>query len=440
MSVKSKLINKATTIVENSNDAKELALASAIVKNVNEAESLIDESIYYNGQPGEIGFGVCALRDYEMKPGYTKADGHENPLSANYGKVYDITGSHMFAIRVHYFKIENNKIYFSDSYKPGYVLPRMFIDGGEVASYVLVDAFGCGNVNGVFASVPGIDPCSTHVDHNPISNLKNSPANTFGGLYKAVKTRSDEHALLTDFAWSHLYLMAKAHGEASTTTMQCAYIDVLPKMPKGNLNNALSDVNDPSVTFTPSGYSNCALTGSGVPFAKTTHNGQDCGIADLNGNMWEVASGFIRTDLDGFLILKESVSIADIVDDSTGANGAYNVALYDPVDLSDIVNSNAAWTYLGNGANQVFAMNTDRNSNDYKRTALGIPKATGVSGSGTTEFGNDGLYRYLRNEMAALRGGDWGYSSYAGLGCVTLNAIRTGSNGVVGGRAYVVVK
>ena len=100
-------------------------------------------------------------------------------------------------------------------------------------------------------------------------------------------------------------------------------------------------MNDISVTFTASGYASCALSGSGVPFAKTTHNGQSCGIADLNGNMYEIASGFIRYDSTGFLILKESVDISAILNDSTttDAGGAYDKNLYDVIDLSLLIPS-----------------------------------------------------------------------------------------------------
>jgi len=199
--------------------------------------------------------------------------------------------------------------------------------------------------------------------------------------------------------------------------------------------------NDSSVVFTPSGYLNCALTGSGEPFAKTTHNGQESGVADLNGNMWELASGFIRYDANGFLVLKESVDITSIMNDSItqAGGGAYDINLYDVIDISDIVSGNDGWTYLGNGSNAVFAMNTDRTTPSYKRTALGIPNATGVSGSGTTEFGNDGLYRYLRNEMACRCCGGWNNSSNAGVFTMAVDATRTDSYYNVGARACVIV-
>ena len=135
------------------------------------------------------------------------------------------------------------------------------------------------------------------------------------------------------------------------------------------------------------------MTGSGVPFAKTTHNGQACGVADLNGNMWEVASGFIRTNANGFLVFKDTVDIRILTDDGTGATGAYNIAHYDPIDLSSVIGAQNAYTYFGNANNQVFGFSTDKNTATYKQTSIGIPLAAGISATGTVEFGNDGLYR-----------------------------------------------
>jgi hypothetical protein len=198
-------------------------------------------------------------------------------------------------------------------------------------------------------------------------------------------------------------------------------------MPKGCNNNALADTNDSSVTFVGSGYSNCALTGSASNFAKTTHNGQECGIADLNGNMWEIASGFTRTDADGFLMLKESVDITTLTE-----AGAKDVANYDVIDLSDVISGNDGWTHLGNGANQVFEHNN-------VRTALGICTADGHTASGTTEFGNDGIYRYLRDQMVPLVGGSWGDGSRAGVFTVGVGSSFAHSNNYVGSRASVLV-
>lgn len=342
----------------------------------------------------------------------------------------------MVWIPKHYFKVNGNTFSYSDSKLDGYVLDRSFINGGVEKQGIFVPKYGATNNSGTLSHQRYKDPLSTNSAHNPISALSGAPANTYGGLYSAVKTMDSKAFLAPVWVYQMLARISKAHGEASQTNSACAYSDVNPKMPKGNLNNALKDINDTSVTFTSSGYSNCALTGSGVPFAKTTHNGQECGIADLNGNMWQIASGFIRTDANGFLMLKESVDITTITSDgSADATGAYYVANYDVVDISDVVFDNSGWTYLGNGTNQVFPFSTDRTNIAYKKLSLGIPNATGVSGSGITEFGNDGLYRYLRNEMACQCGGYWGSTSNAGVFAMHLNAYRTYSNYDAGGRA-----
>lgn len=445
MSLKSVTYEKLTEAVEQASPTtvegvQILAMSASAVKNLNEGTD-IEEDVYQIGEPGEIGFGVGAVRDELLPDGWVKLEGHDNIISKNYGNVLDANGSVLVFIPKHYYKIIDNNISISHTKKSGYVLDRAFVNAGKEQNGVFVYKYGATNDNGIFASKRGLDPLSTHSAHNPINALQNTPSNTYGGLYTAVKSAGSKYFLTTVFIYSMLARLSKAHGQAATSTASCSYIDVNPKMPKGNLANALKDVNDSSVTFVSSGYSNCALTGSGEPFAKTTHNGQECGIADLNGNMWEVASGFIRTDANGFLVLKESVDITSIANDSVtqGGGGAYDIDLYDVIDISDLINANDGWTYLGNGANQVFGMSTDRNSDTFKRTAIGIPLSTGVSAAGTTEFGNDGIYRYLRNEMACLCGARWSDSSNGGPLAVAVGDSRTNSNVDTGGRASVFV-
>lgn len=403
----------------------------------------VQNDLYNIGTAGTIGFGVGAIPSSQIPTGMYAMEGHYDKSSANYGNIIDATGSQMVAIPKFYYKIVGNQFLISSVQYADYVLDRMFINAGIELDYVLVDKYGCGKVNGIFASKKGIDPCSTSSSHNPISALNNAPANNYGGLYKAVKTRGADYFLASIFIRNGLAMLAKAHADAGTIAT-CAFKDVLPYLPKGNNNNALKDTNDSAVTFTASGYSNCAMTGSGVPFAKTTHNGQNCGVADLNGNMYEVVSGFIRYDATGFLILKESVDIKSILTDdtTTGAGGAYDKNLYDVVDLSLLIPSTetGSWTNFGNGSNQVFAMSTVRTSNDYKKTSLGMPISTGVSAGGTTEFGNDGLYKYLRNEMACRCGLNWSGGSDAGVFSMNLGNARIYSSVYVGGRASYNVK
>lgn len=402
-----------------------------------------ENTTYRIGIPGEIGFGVGAIPQNTIPAGMFAMSGHYDKSSPNYGNVIDATGSIMVAIPKFYFKIVGNSFLISSIPLADYVLDRMFVNAGVELDYVLVDKFTCGNVNGVFTSKAGIDPCSTNTAHNPIGSLTNAPGNTNGGLYKACKTRSEKHFLTSIFIYSGLARLAKAHSNAATVAT-CAFKDVAPYLPKGCNNNALKDTNDASVTYEASGYSNCGKNGAITNFAKTTHNGQICGVADLNGNMYEVASGFIRTTALGFLVLKESVDIASFTSDSTTIGGlqAYDTNLYDVIDLSDLIPANevGSWINVGNAANQVFSMSTDRNSAAYKRTAINMPLATGVLAGGTTEFGSDGIYRYLRDGLSCLVGLNWSGGSGAGVFASNLSNARSYSSDIVGGRASYNVK
>ena len=478
----------------------------------------IDEAIgntidYSIGNPGEVGFGVAPARKevYEAR-GLTPYDGHTSRTSPNRGKyLHTASGSVFYHVPKHYFKTVGNTNYFSDTQQDGYVLDRSFINGGIELDGVFIFAYEAGNNNGKLTSQAGLDPVSTSSAHNPISALDTTPPNRYGGMYQAAK--SCDNAAFPTPVWQKTMLarLAKAHGEATTSLSICAFSDVAPYHPKGNNNNALADHADPSVTFTGSGYSNCALTGSGVPFAKTTHNGQACGISDLNGNMWEACSGMTYrartgatgtsgsnavaltahgyqagdkiafgatpssgstyntavytvdtvTDADNFTLttvlerdilatdgiytgktfymLKESVDITALLDDSeTAGTGAFDMSLYDQVDLSDIINENGVWKKLGNGTEQVFEFSTDRNSNEYKRTSLGIPRLAGQSAVGTTEYGNDGIYAYLRHDCVPRSGGSWNASSTAGVGAFALDLYRTNSRDYVGLRASII--
>lgn len=399
---------------------------------------VVDPAAYSLGIKGQIGFGIAtAKKAWYEQIGAIPLSGHNLIGHENYGNyMHGYSGAILCCVPAHYIKITGNIVEYSDVPLAGYALERSFVNGGIEIPCVFIAKYSL-TKNGTIASAQRYkDPMSTASVHNPISTLAGTPANTYGGLYTAVKSMAAEAFLTPAYYYSMLARMAKAHGEAAVSTTACAFIDVLPKLPKGCNNNALRDVQDASVLYRASGYINCGLTGSAANFAKTTHNGQACGIADLNGNMWEVASGFIRYTENGFLMLKESVDIRTIMNDSItlGGGGAYDLNLYDVVDISDVV-FDATTVLFGNGANQVFAMSTDRNSAAYKRTMFGIPTATGVSAAGTTEFGNDGFYRNLVNEMACLRGGSWGASSAAGVAAVTLHYVRTYSSDVVGGRA-----
>lgn len=187
----------------------------------------------------------------------------------------------------------------------GYALHRAFIDGGVEKDGFFVDKYSASkNAWGtgfIASSIPGGLPLSTASTHNPIGALTAvSGINAYYAAITAAKARSGVDGAVdtaspffccSRFIYSALALISLAHGQASANGQFCAWFDATKNFPKGCNNNALKDESDATVTYISDGYQNCGKTGSGGPFAKTTHNGQASGVADLNGNIYGVSIG-----------------------------------------------------------------------------------------------------------------------------------------------------
>lgn len=258
------------------------------------------------GVPGEAFFGVGRVS--RAPTGYTELLGDDN-----YGNYQYSDGSVQVCIPQfweRYGHIDNPtysrfgvnsvdikpKGYFASeaiANAAGYALNRAFIDGNQHKLVAFVDKYMCSNNGGIASSIKNGNPLSTAADHNPISGLTGAPSNAYSGAWQAAKTRGSNFFVASRFIYAALALLSLAHGQAANSAANCAWYDAegVTNFPKGCNSNALRDTNDPSVLYTSDGYSTCGKTGSGVPFAKTTHNGQPCGIADLNGLMWEISQG-----------------------------------------------------------------------------------------------------------------------------------------------------
>ena len=187
----------------------------------------------------------------------------------------------------------------------GYALHRAFIDGGAEKGGFFVDKYLISKKNWgtgyIGSSIKNGNPISTNSVHNPISELT---AATLGNIHASMvdiakardgvngaKNASSIFFCCSRFIHVALALLSVAHGQISQTDTFCAWYHATNNFPKGCNNNALKDVNDTLVTYVGDGYQNCGKTGSGTPFAKVTHNGQDCGVADLNGLLYEISIG-----------------------------------------------------------------------------------------------------------------------------------------------------
>ena len=278
------------------------------------------------GDPGAAGFGVGICPPAQLPAGFTPLPGYSLAVShPQYGNYQYDDGSVMVWVPKFYYRVGHasnptfgvhgvNSVDIKSIFDfestaaanaAGYALHRAFIDGGVEQPGFFVDKYGCSkNAKGsgwVASSIKNANPISTAAAHNPISALSAvSLGDIYASVIQAAKGRTGANGALdassifhctSRFQYAALALLALAHGQASSATTNCAWYHVTLNYPKGNNNNALRDTDDAAVLYTSDGYSNCGKTGSGIPFAKTTHNGQESGIADLNGNMWEIAIG-----------------------------------------------------------------------------------------------------------------------------------------------------
>lgn len=316
----------------------------------------------------------------------------------------------------------------------GFFIPPNFVDGGKILKGNWFDKYKGGFENGILKSKKGLEPIHSGTD------LKQGPrfsdilvagvsagANRYDTAYNVVKSRGADYAVPSNQFYSYLNLLVQCQYQNATSVNDVAWMDVLPYQPKGN-NNYLKDFNDSSVKYNQANSTNAgkSTTGAVVNFEKTTHDGSILGVADINGSMLEIASGFTRTNLNGFLTIKKSLALKDLT-----STTAFDIANYDAMNIADVVAGNDGWISFGNGTNAVF-----ENTVASDRTFNGIPLATGVSIDGTNQFGKDGLYRYLADYLVPIRAGDWNHTFRAGTGYLLLSHVRTNSRYTVGVRAF----
>ena len=273
------------------------------------------------GTPGTVGFGVGICPPHLLPAGMIPLDGCNDRASANYGNYMYSDGSIMCWIPRFYYKISTNLVSIAGIYTyateaaanvDGYAMHRAFIDGGIDQQGFFVDKYMCSkNALGtgyVASSIKNGLPLSTAAAHNPIADLTACAGNYYyecitaaharDGVNGAVNASSIFHCG-SKFQYAALALLSLAHGQAVSSTAYCAWYGPTYNYPKGCNNDALKDYDEVTngagsgvqLLYTTDGYSNCGKTGSGVPFAKSTHNGQNCGVADLNGLMYEVSIG-----------------------------------------------------------------------------------------------------------------------------------------------------
>lgn len=388
------------------------------------------------GVPGQQGFGVGIAP--ELPSGFAKLYGTEDPASDVYGNYVYTDGSVMCYIPAFYYKYGTGSnglainvvdIKPFDAYASvaaanaaGYALHRAFYNAGTIRPGVFVDKYLCSNNGGIASSLKNGNPLSSSSANQPFSGLTGAPANTLAGAIAAAKTRGSSFFCNSLFINKALALLANAHGSASTgTAFNAWYSSGSTNFPKGCNNNALGDAQDATLAFVSSGYSNGSKTGSANFLAKTAHNGQNCGVVDLNGCMWEITPGLTMDSSDPavgkFYVLKTTANMATVTGGNSGATDLWGAtglaALYDDLGVMNsftgyAVNFSDRNLTMGS-ASQVLSAATSGTA--WQMTGAGVPLVAG----GSNQFGNDLLYDYSTADMCPISGGYWLNSSVAGV-------------------------
>jgi hypothetical protein len=409
------------------------------------------------GIAGGQGFGV-GICPGPLPAGMAKLQGTDDPASDNYGNYLYSDGSVMVWVPAFFYKygtgangLAINAVSiksFADyatiatANAAGYALHRAFYDGGAVQPGVFVDKFLCSNNGGVASSIKkGIVLSSAQrgtLTTAMFSALNGAPSNAHHGALLAARTRGANFFCNTRFIFSALALLSYAHAQASTNTTFCGWYHATYNFPKGNNNNALGDTNDAAILYVNDGNGtyNCGKTGSANFFSRTTHNGQNCGVADQNGLVYEINPGLTSNGVNIY-VLKTSAQAKALTNGNTLATdlwGAVGIAaLYDDLGTTYgplwATGANRT-TYFGS-ANQVFSEATD--GLPWNTAGCGIPLANGVGG--TNPFGSDFLYDYKPNDMCPISGGTWNAGSNAGVWAFTLTYVRGDSSNAVGFRS-----
>ena len=403
------------------------------------------------GIAGQRGFGV-GICPGPLPAGMSAVSGYSDPASDNYGNYQYTDGSAMVWVPAFFYKVGTGSngltlnavdvkpfsayATVADANAAGYALHRAFYDGGAVQPGFFFDKYITSNNGGIASSLKnGIVLTSGQrgsLSTAVYSALTGAPANNLGGSFAAAKTRGSNFFAASRFQRAALALLAYAHGQASTSTTYCAWYHATNNFPKGNNNNALGDAQDAAILYAADGngtYPGCGKTGSANLFARTTHNGQNSGIADLNGLVWEFSPG-LTSDGTNLYLLNTSVAMKNLTGGNSLATDAFGATGLAANYTSLGTTYEALWATganrqvaFGNVANQVLSNATSGNAWGY--AGLGLPQATGIGG--TNSFGNDGLWDYKPNEMAPLSGGGWYDSSDVGVWSLNLGFVRTSS-------------
>lgn len=402
------------------------------------------------GEPGGAGFGVGVFPGTEeqlAELGLTATENNDNPYSENYGLYTGSFGNVRFIpkfyYKVGYTEADADDVFYSKSEfrrtqgakyaanalaivgsetfsseaeanENGYVLHRAFIDGGEEKDGFFIDEFiasrGTDGTSTTAKSVANgkIISLISDTSYTNSSGMTSECTGIYADAVTLSKARGDEWNCASTFMYSALAMLSLCHGEFSSSDTFCAWYDSegVTNFPKGCNDGALGDVDDTSIAYTTCGDSGDTakpLTGSCNYPAKVTHNGQTCGVKDLNGCIWETSVGIFSSRFSLY-IYNDDAKLSDFT--RTMATTPTNTLF-----------SQATWSYGSYWGNDDNAALYNDVSGDNRALCGCYAKTGGYSTLSSNLFGKDcnEFEGSLSRHFVCLVGGNWSDETAAGV-------------------------
>ena len=271
---------------------------------------------------GTLGFGVGVCPEDVSKLGMEPLPGCEVVENDNYGNyIHNPSGSIMCWIPAFKYRVNDtstNSVQVWDVNDPecpsNAVLHRAFINGGIEKSGFFCDKYICSpdaaNTMGISVKNGSVLSLSSSAYFtNGTSQLANC-SGLFDDAITASRARGAGFQCMSVFQLGALRLLTLAHAQASKSNEFNAWYDSSGQhnLPKGATNGSGKDYDRPNGTW------QSGLTGSCSVFAESTHNGQNNGVADLKGILYQVVTGYIGSI--SYYFLKPEVDITTLDKDA----------------------------------------------------------------------------------------------------------------------------
>lgn len=279
---------------------------------------------------GTLGFGVGICPEDISKLGMEPLPGYDDVKNDNYGNyIHKPSSSIMCWIPAFKYRVNDtstNSVQVWDVNDPecpsNAVLHRAFINGGKEKSGFFCDKYICSpdaaNTMGISVKNGSVLSLSTSAYFtNRTSQLANC-SGRFDDVITASRARGAGFQCMSVFQLGALRLLTLAHAQASKSNEFNAWYDSSGQhnLPKGATNGSGKDYDRPNGTW------QSGLTGSCSVFAESTHNGQNSGVADLKGILYQVVTGYIGSG--SYYFLKPEVDITTLDKDAMYNSSNHN--------------------------------------------------------------------------------------------------------------------